>query len=287
MKKAFALSSIDGRRCSRVSDGAAEVFEHSRLTIADGIATVTLDRQDKLNAINEAMRRGLAAAVARVRNDDSVRAVVLTGAGDRAFCAGADVTEFIGRSLDEQRRLDRDRPRIYEELESLPQPVICAINGLAYGGGCELALACDVRIAAENASIGLLEIRHGLIPGGGGTQRLPRLVGLGRALQMILSGDPVPARRALEIGLVEDVVPAGAALGAASELAARLAQHSPVAVRAAKAAVRAATSMSLSDGLRFETESFLECLVTPEAQTRLDAFRAGGGSGSEARRPRS
>ena len=257
-----------------MSDGAAELFEHTRLAIAEGIATITLDRPEKLNAINQAMRRGLAAAVARVRGDDSVRAVVLTGAGDRAFCAGADVTEFIGRGIDEQRRLDWDRPRVYEELEALPQPVICAINGLAYGGGCELALACDVRIASESASIGLLEIRHGLIPGGGGTQRLPRLIGVGRALHMILSGDPVPARKALAIGLVEEVVPAGEALAAATMLAARFAQHNPVAVRAAKSAVRAAMSMTLADGLRFETESFLQCLVSPDAQdTARDVSR--------------
>jgi enoyl-CoA hydratase len=256
------------------------VFEHTRLTIADRVATITLDRPEKLNAINQAMRRGLAAAVARVRGDAAARAVVLTGAGDRAFSAGADVTEFVGRSAEEQRRLDWGGPRIFEDLEALPQPVICAINGLAYGGGCELALACDIRVAAETASIGLLEIRHGLIPGGGGTQRLPRLVGAGRALHMILSGDPITARRALEIGLVEEVVPAGEAVAAATALAARIAQHSPVALGAAKAAVRAAARMELSEGLRFETERFLECLESSESQGKLRRF-GGGVRGDE------
>jgi enoyl-CoA hydratase len=258
-----------------VSNRAEERFEHVRLAVAAAIATVTLDRPEKLNAINQAMRHGLAAAVARVRADPSVRVVVLTGAGDRAFCAGADIMEFIGRGVVEQRRLDQDQPRIYEELEALPQPVICAINGLAYGGGCELALASDIRIANEAASIGLLEIRHGLIPGGGGTQRLPRLVGLSRALHMILTGDPISARRALEIGLVDEVVPAGELAAVAAALAARVAQHSPVALRAAKAAVRATTRMGLGEGLRFETERFLECLQSTEAQERLAEFRKG------------
>jgi enoyl-CoA hydratase len=258
-----------------VSDGSGETFEHIRLAIAGGIATITLNRPEKLNAINHAMRRGLEAAVARVRGDAAVRAVVITGAGDRAFCAGADVTEFIGRSIDEQRRLDWDKPRIFEELEALPQPVICAINGLAYGGGCELALACDIRIASETASLGLLEIRHGLIPGGGGTQRLPRLVGVGRALQMILTGDPIPARRALEIGLVEEVVPAADVIAAATATAARIGAHSAVALRAAKASVRAATSMPLAEGLRFETETFLQCLASRDAQQRLEEFQRG------------
>ena len=281
MKRAFGPSSSGGRRCSSVNDDAVYAFEHTNLAIAGHIATITLDRPDKLNAINQAMRRGLSAAVARVRDDDAVRVLVLTGAGDRAFSAGADVTEFLGRSADEQRRLDWNGPRIYEELEALAQPVICAINGLAYGGGCELALACDIRIASETASMGLLEIRHGLIPGGGGTQRLPRLIGVGRALQLILTGDPIPARRALEIGLVEEVVPAGGALAAAEALAARLAQQSPVAIRAAKSAVRAAAFMTLADGLRFETESFLLCLASPEARDKLQAFRAGRRSSSE------
>jgi enoyl-CoA hydratase len=261
-----------------VSDGTHS-FEHARLAIAGSIATITLDRPEKLNAINQAMRRGLAAAVARVRGDDAVRAVVLTGAGERAFCAGADVTEFIGRDIDEQRRLDLDAPRIFEELEALEKPVICAINGIAYGGGCELALACDIRVASEAASIGLLEIRHGLIPGGGGTQRLPRLIGLGRALQMILTGDPISARRALEIGLVDEIVPGGEVIARAAAVAARIAQHSPVALRAAKAAVRATTRMGLGEGLRFETERFLECLTSSEAQERLAGFRKGRESG--------
>ncbi|MGQ0569149.1 MAG: enoyl-CoA hydratase/isomerase family protein, partial [Armatimonadota bacterium] len=174
-----------------------ESFDHVRLTVADGIAIIVLDRPEKLNAMNQAMRRGLAAAVACARDDAAVRVAILTGAGDRAFCAGADVTDFAGRSADEQRRLDLEGPRIFEELEALGKPVMCAINGLALGGGCELALACDSRIASESARIGLAEINSGFIPGGGGTQRLPRLVGVGRALQLILTGDPIPAIRAL------------------------------------------------------------------------------------------
>jgi enoyl-CoA hydratase len=255
---------------------SAQIFDHVRLAVADDIATITLDRLEKLNAINQAMRRGLAAAVASVRGDDAVRVAILTGAGDRAFCAGADVIEFVGRSIEEQRRLDLNEPRIFEELEALPQPVICAINGLAYGGGCELALACDIRIASETASIGLLEIHHGLIPGGGGTQRLPRLVGVGRALQLILTGDPIPAARALQIGLVEDVVPARELIAAATALALRIARHSPLALRAAKEAVRATWRLSLRDGLRFETERFLDCLASADAQRRLASFRSGG-----------
>ncbi len=250
-------------------------FEHVRVAASDGIATIVLDRSEKLNAMNQAMRRGLSAAMARVREDTAVRVAVLTGAGDRAFCAGADVTEFAGRSPIEQRRLDQDAPRIFEELEALGKPVICAINGLALGGGCELALACDVRIASETATIGLVEVNYGLIPGGGGTQRLPRLVGVGRALQLILTADPIPAHTALNIGLVEEVVPAGALMASARTMAARMARHSPLALRAAKDAVRATMQLSLQDGLRHETDLFVQCLASEETQRRVAEFQAG------------
>jgi enoyl-CoA hydratase len=250
-------------------------FEHVGYRVASGIATITLDRPEKLNAINTAMRRGLAAAVAQVRQDSGVRAVVVTGAGTRAFCVGADVTEFAGRTPMEQRAIDLAAPRIFEELEALDRPVICAINGLALGGGCELALACDVRVACETAVIGLVEVHHGIIPGGGGTQRLPRLVGLGRALRMVLTGDPVTAAEALAAGLVDDVVPLERVVPAAQELAARMARHSPMALAAAKEAVRATTQLSLAEGLRREIDLFALCLTADETQRRLAEFKTG------------
>jgi enoyl-CoA hydratase/carnithine racemase len=221
-------------------------------TVAEHVATVTLNRPDVHNAMNEAMRRDLTRCFDGVATDDEVKVVVVTGAGERAFSAGADIREFVEplvpvRFRDQRRRLD-----FRQAMDRCSQPIIAAVNGFALGGGLELALACDIRIAALGATLGLTEINLAIIPGGGGTQRLPRLVGRGKALEMILTGARIPADEALRIGLVERVVPTGEALKAALELARAIAAKAPVALRYAKEAVVKGLELPLADGLRLE-----------------------------------
>ena len=171
------------------------------------VAILTINRPDKLNALNEEVRVELLAALAEIETDDGVGAVVITGSGEKSFIAGADIGEFAGRSPFDQRFAMRS-PRIFDVMASFPKPVIAMINGFCLGGGCELSMSCDMRIASDKARFGQPEINLGLIPGGSGTQRLPRLVGMGHAMRMILSGDMIPAAEAKEIGLVDLVFPA-------------------------------------------------------------------------------
>ena len=173
--------------------------------ITDRIAVVTINRPDKRNALNAATRRQFVALLDGLRAEPNVRVVVVTGAGDKAFVAGADIGEFEGRTPVDQFRVMK-APGIFDAVEQFPKPVIAAINGFALGGGCELAMACDIRIAADTAKLGQPEINLAIIPGGGGTQRLPRLVGLGNAYRLLFTGDLVDAAEALRIGLVDEVV---------------------------------------------------------------------------------
>jgi enoyl-CoA hydratase len=216
------------------------------------VATVTLNRPDVHNAQNETLRRELHDIFGALSTDDVVKVIVVTGAGDRAFSAGADIREFVAPASPTELRERRKRLDYRAMMERCPQPIIAAINGFALGGGLELALACDIRIAAETAQVGLTEVNLAIIPGGGGTQRLPRLIGRGKALEMILTGGRIPAAEALRIGLVERVVPAGDALKAATELARTMAEKAPIALRYAKEAVVKGLGMSLEDGLRLE-----------------------------------
>ncbi len=190
------------------------------------VAILTIHRPDKLNALNEAVRVELLAALAEIETDDAVGAVVITGSGEKAFIAGADIGEFAGRSPFDQRFAMRS-PRIFDIMASFPKPVIAMINGFCLGGGCELSMSCDMRIASDKARFGQPEINLGLIPGGGGTQRLPRLVGMGQAMRMILSGDMIPAAEAKEIGLVDLVFPAAELRARTLELAQKIASKSP------------------------------------------------------------
>ena len=237
-----------------MSDPAATRYEAIRYEQADGVATITLNRPDVHNAMNQAMRRELLEVFTRLRGDDQVRAVVVTGGGEKAFSAGADIREFLEPPVPTQFREARRRIDFRREMERCPQPIIAAIRGYAFGGGLELALACDIRIAAEDAQLGLTEINLAIIPGGGGTQRLPRLVGRGKALEMILTGMRVPAAEALRIGLVERVVPAAEVHSAAQTLAKTLAERAPIAMRYAKEAVGKGLGMSLENGLRLEND---------------------------------
>jgi enoyl-CoA hydratase len=229
-----------------------KTYETILYGVEEQVATITLNRPDVLNAQNDALRRELTEVFGALVTDDDVKVAVITGAGDRAFSAGADIREFVEPASPTQLRERRKRIDYRAAMDRCPQPIIAAINGFALGGGLELALACDIRIAADSAQLGLTEINLAIIPGGGGTQRLPRLVGRGKALEMILTGARIPAAEALRIGLVERVVPAGEALAAATELARTIAAKAPIALRYAKESVVKGLGMSLEDGLRLE-----------------------------------
>jgi len=220
--------------------------------VAEHVATITLNRPDVHNAMNEAMRRDLTRCFEAIAVDEDVKVVVVTGAGERAFSAGADIREFVEPLVPVRFREQRRRLDFRQAMDRCWQPIIAAVNGFALGGGLELALACDIRIAAVGATLGLTEVNLAIIPGGGGTQRLPRLIGRGKALEMILTGARIPADEALRIGLVERVVPAGEALKAATELARTMAAKAPVALRYAKEAVVKGLELPLADGLRLE-----------------------------------
>ena len=236
-----------------------------------GIATITINRPDKLNALSPEVRVGLAMALEQIRQDAEVRVAVITGAGEKAFIAGADIAEFKGKSGVQGYHYIQTGD-IYTAVERFPKPVIAMINGFCLGGGCELALACDIRIAGDKAKLGQPETNLGLIPGGGGTQRLPRLVGQGHAMRLIYTGDIIDAARALEIGLVDEVVPQGELRQRTMELAEKIAQKSPASLQAAKESVRAAWQMPLDAGLRFEKAWFGLLFSTDDMQEGVAAF---------------
>jgi enoyl-CoA hydratase/carnithine racemase len=229
-------------------------YEAIRYELADGIATITLDRPSVHNAMNDRMREELTACFGELGQGGEARVIVVTGAGEKAFSAGADIREFTAPQVPVKFRDARRRVDFRAAMGHCGQPIIAAIRGYALGGGLELALACDIRIASEDSLLGLTEVNLAIIPGGGGTQRLPRLVGRGKALEMILTGARIDAREALRIGLVERVVPAAELQSAAQALAKMLAERAPVAMRYAKEAVVKGLGMSLEDGLRLEND---------------------------------
>jgi len=246
-------------------------YETVRVEREGAVAILTIDRPEKRNALNAAVRRELSEAVEAAASDPEIRVLVITGAGDRAFVAGADIGEFAERTPLEQRAAMAGRS-LFETVARCPKPVIAMINGFALGGGCELALACDLRIAADIARLGQPEINLAILPGGGGTQRLPRLVGTGQAMRLVLTGEPIDAAEALRIGLVEMVVPAAELRERVMEIAGRMATRSPVALQMAKAAVRAAAEMPLSAGLAYERELFVTCFASDDRTEGVTAF---------------
>lgn len=245
--------------------------ENIILDRTDRIARITINRPDKLNALNIRTRQEMAEALDELRGDDAVRVVVITGAGEKAFVAGADINEFAGRTAVQQRAVMKAKS-IFTAAEEFPKPLIAMINGFCLGGGCELALACDIRLAGEKARFGQPEINLGIIPGGGGTQRLTRLIGEGRAMQMILSGEMIDAQTALRFGLVNEVHPVDQLEARTMELAARIAEKSPVALAMAKTAVKNAARMTLREGLDSEIDLFALCFSTEDKEEGVRAF---------------
>jgi len=246
------------------------------LEINQGIALVTLNRPDKLNALNYDLIDRLMAALDAIETDAGVRAVILTGAGERAFSAGADIHEFsvsVRRGPDAAvRDFVRRGQAMTARLEAFKKPVIAAVNGLAFGGGCEITEAVHLAVASDNARFAKPEINLGMPPTFGGTQRLPRLAGRKRALELLLTGDPFSPERALEIGLVNMVVPHHALLPTARELAGRIVRHSPLAVGAVITAVTRGLNVAIDEGLQVEREQFAALVPTGDLGEGIDAW---------------
>lgn len=238
----------------------------------DQIAFITINRPKVLNALNRRTLEELDACVADFIADEALRVAILTGAGEKAFVAGADINELAVLSPVAGRDYGLYGQSVLERIERAPKPVIAAINGYALGGGCELAMACTFRLASENAKLGQPEVKLGLIPGYGGTQRLARLVGKGRALQLVLSGEQITAAEALRIGLVNAVVPAADLMKTTEEWAKKIAANAPLAIRFALEAVNHGLEMTLPEGLFLEATLFSLCCTTEDMKEGTRAF---------------
>lgn len=247
-------------------------MENLILEQTGGVRWVTLNRPAKLNALNRALVGELELAIAEAAADAGVRALVVTGAGDKAFAAGADIGEFVGLSPAEGQAMARRGQAVFAALAELPKPVIAAVNGFALGGGCELALACHIRVASTAARFGQPEAKLGLIPGYGGTQRLPRLVGRGRALELLLTGGTVDAATALAWGLVSRVVEPAELRPAAQRLAEETAAISPLAAARCLEAVRLGIDLPLGVGQEVEAAMFGLCFATEDMREGVEAF---------------
>jgi enoyl-CoA hydratase/carnithine racemase len=236
------------------------------------IAYVTVNRPKVLNALNTPTWKDLRTAIEDARDDTSVRGVILTGAGNKAFIAGADISELAHVAAFEAEKSSRFGQEVLDLVENLGKPVIAAVNGFALGGGCETAMACTIRIAVETARFGQPEVTLGLIPGGGGTQRLPRLVGKGRALQLILSGEMISAQEAYRIGLVNEIVPAADLITRAEAILKKIASNAPIAVKLALEAANKGMDASQGEGLLLEASYFGLCAATEDKKEGTTAF---------------
>jgi len=238
----------------------------------ENIGLLTINRPEKMNAISQELTAELSLFLDEIENDDELRVIVITGAGDKAFMAGADINELVDRDARLGRRVSRERQEIFSRIENLHVPVIAAVNGYALGAGLELALACSIRICSEKAQFGAPEVKLGIIPGDGGTQRLPRLVGQGRAMEMIITGDFIDAQEAYRIGLVNKVFPPEKLKEEAMELAKKIASRPPLAVRYAKEAVNRSQEGDSASG--FALESYLHALscTTEDKKEGVSAF---------------
>jgi enoyl-CoA hydratase len=249
------------------------VSDFVRVETSDAIRTVTVQRPEKLNALNTEVMRQLEGAITAASTDASLRCLIVTGAGEKAFIAGADIGELAKLTPIEGREHARRGQAVLDAIEGLPIPSIAAINGFAYGGGLELAMACTMRVAAENAKMGLPETSLGILPGYGGTQRLARLVGKAKAYELILTAEKgITATEAERIGLINRVVTSGSAHAAAVEIAKKIAAVGPTACRFAMEAIRRGVEMPLAEGLNFEATLFGLCAATEDMREGMTAF---------------
>lgn len=247
------------------------MYETLTLERRGKVALLTINRADKLNALNNKVHTEAVAVLDELRKDDSVRVLVITGAGEKAFVAGADISEFEGKTPVTQRDSFHERS-LFNNIDSFPKPVIAMVNGFCLGGGNELAMACDIRMASENARFSQPEINLGIMCGGGGTQRLPRLVGEGRAMEMVLTGDMIDAATAEKFGLVNHVYPADQLEAETMKLAEKIAEKAPIALHLSKEAVKFASRSNLDEGLRREVDLFAICFSTEDKQEGVAAF---------------
>jgi enoyl-CoA hydratase len=247
-------------------------YENLQVEKQDGIATLSVNRPDKLNALNEQTIRELADAVRALREDDQVRGVIVTGVGQKAFVAGADIAELSRMGPVDGVEVSRLGQRVFREIELSRKPIIAAVNGFALGGGCELTLACHLRIASENAKFGLPEVKLGIIPGYGGTLRLPRIVGKGRALELMLTGEMIDAQEAHRIGLVNRVVPQDQLLDETRKLMQIILRNGPIALGLAIECATRGMEMSIDDGLALESNLFGLLAATDDMREGMTAF---------------
>jgi len=247
-------------------------LEHVRVEWDADLAIVTVDRPEKLNALNAEVVREIGEVFSSLRDDDNVRGVILTGAGSKAFVAGADIGELATMDAISGVRVSRDGQDVFRAIERFPKPVLAAVGGYALGGGCELALACHLRIASERARFGLPEVSLGIIPGYGGTIRLARLIGLGRAIELTLTGDMVDAERAREIGLVSAVVPGDALLDEAKALLRKVTKNGPIAIRMALESIYRGLDTATAEALDFESSLFGLLASTEDMREGMEAF---------------
>jgi len=252
----------------------APALENVLYEVKGAIAYVTVNRPKVLNALNTRTWADLRAAFEQAREDPAVRGVILTGAGDKAFIAGADISELAHLTAVEAQHSSRFGQEVLDLVENLGKPVIAAINGFALGGGCETAMACTIRLASEKARFGQPEVALGLLPGGGGTQRLPRLVGKGRALQLILSGETISAQEAYRIGLVNELVPAEQLIARAEAILQKIFANAPIAVAYSLEAVNKGLDTSQAEGLALEASFFGLCAGTEDKKEGTAAFLA-------------
>ncbi len=246
-------------------------FETITIEKRGRVAVMTINRPDKLNALNNKVHTEGVTALDELRKDDEVRVLVITGAGEKSFVAGADISEFEGQTPVTQRDSFHERS-LFNSIDTFPKPVIAMVNGFCLGGGNELAMACDIRMASENARFSQPEINLGIMCGGGGTQRLPRLVGEGRAMEMALTGDMIDAATAERFGLVNHVFPADQLEPETMKLAEKIAEKAPIALQLSKEAVKFASRSNLDEGLRREVDLFAICFSTEDKQEGVAAF---------------
>jgi len=255
-----------------MSSATAETLENVLYEKKGAIAYVSVNRPKVLNALNHRTWADLRTAFEDARDDGEVRGAILTGVGDKAFIAGADISELAHVSAVEAEQSSSFGQAVLNLIENLGKPVIAAVNGFALGGGCETAMACTIRIAAENARFGQPEVKLGLLPGGGGTQRLPRLVGKGRALQLILSGETINASEAYRIGLVNEVVPAADLIGRGEAILKQIFANAPIAVKYSIEAVNKGLETSQAEGFALEASFFGLCAATEDKREGTSAF---------------